>query len=234
MKYVYGPVYSRRLGRSLGVDITPGRNCSLDCVYCEEARPTTDLTLKGGKYAPTGEVISQIRQAATKELHYITFSGSGEPTLHKDLGNILKVLKGLKIPLAILTNSSLLHRDDVREDLGHADLVVPSLDAVSEDVFIKVNRPCPGLTSEMVLDGLRNFCLNYTGTIWLEILLVSGYNDGPEEINNIASFTNSLPIDKVHLNTISRGTTVPGCTPLSRDRLEEIAKFFVVPIEIYT
>lgn len=236
VKHVYGPIKSRRLGVSLGVDATPGRVCSIDCVYCEEAKPTVNLTLERSEYAPAEEIKNEVAEllATTKiEIDYITFSGSGEPTLNSTLGKIIGDLKKHGIPIAVLTNSTLLDRQDVREELKGADLVVPSLDAVSEEAFKKVNRPCKELSAAKVIAGLKTFCAEYNGEIWLEVLLVEGINDSNEEVEAIAAVANSLPIGKVQLNTISRATTVSGVRPVPLKRLKLLSKVFTVPVEIY-
>lgn len=233
MQYVYGPVISQRLGCSLGVNLTPARCCSLDCIYCEEAKPTANLCAARAEFAPVHQVIEEIRAKATPELDYITFSGSGEPTLHSGLGKILAACRDLPPPTAVLTNSTLLHQPSVREELQLADLVVPSLDAASEKVFKRINRPAPGVTVEHVKHGLRLFCQEYSGAIWLEVLFVSGVNDCKQEVEAIAEFANTLQIDKVHLNTIRRPTTVPGCRPVEKQKLATIAQLFAKPVEIY-
>lgn len=233
MGYVYGPVNSRRLGWSLGVDLTPGRVCSLDCIYCEEARPTAVLTCIRGEYAPTEQVIEEIRTRAIPGLDFITFSGSGEPTLHCGLGKIISAIKDLGTPIAVLTNSTLLNQADVRRDLDLADLVVPSLDAISQDVFEKINRPYFSVSVHDIIEGIKAFCNVYKGRIWLEVLLVKGVNDHPQEMQKIADLANSLPIEKVHLNTICRGTTVKKIEPVAKDILMKYKKLFNVPVEIF-
>lgn len=233
MGYVYGPVNSRRLGWSLGVDLTPGRVCSLDCIYCEEARATAVLTCIRGEYAPAKQVIEEIRARAVPGLDFITFSGSGEPTLHSGLGEIIAVIKDLGIPIAVLTNSTLLNQADVRRDLDLADLIVPSLDAVSQDVFEKINRPCSSVSVHDVIEGIKAFCNVYKGRIWLEVLLVKGVNEHPQEMQKIAEIANTLPIERIHLNTICRGTTVKKIEPVAKDILIEYKKLFNIPVEIF-
>ncbi len=234
MQYVYGPVTSRRLGCSLGVDLTPERCCSLDCIYCEEAKPTANLCTTRNEYAPTLQVIEQIREAVTPEVDYVTFSGSGEPTLHSGLGIILASCRDLAPPTAVLTNSSLLNMERVRQELNLADLVIPSLDAVSEEAFNKLNRPAPGVSAKRIMQGLESFCGEYTGTVWLEVLLVEGVNDNRQEVQLIAEFVNKLSVDKVHLNTVSRATTVADCRPVAREKMEQLVDLFSAPVEIYT
>lgn len=234
MNYIYGPVNSRRLGRSLGVNLTPGRVCSLDCIYCEEARPTATLTCTRGEYAPTKKVIEYIKAKVkvVSGLDFITFSGSGEPTLHSGLGEIISAVKDTGVPIAVLTNSTLLNRADVRKDLDLADLVVPSLDAVSQDVFEKINKPSAAVSAADVVEGIGTFCNLYKGKIWLEVLLVKGINDHIGEVQKIAEIANTLPLEKVHLNTICRTTTVKKIEPVAKDTLVDLKKYFKAPVEI--
>ncbi len=233
MKYTYGPVHSRRLGLSLGVNITPGRVCSFNCIYCEEGTPTQELTLERREYAPTDQVVQEIKSQASKDLDYITFSGAGEPTLHIDLGTIISDIKELDIPIAVLTNSSLLYLAGVREDLKKADLVVPSLDSIRDQSYQLINRPCPDLPLDLILEGFKKFCHEYEGDIWVEILFVRGINDTLEEVKELASFINPLPIDGIQLNTVSRGPTVSGTGPVDMSRLEEFKAYFVHPTKLF-
>ncbi|UMZ73124.1 radical SAM protein [Natranaerofaba carboxydovora] len=234
MGYIYGPVHSRRLGLSLGVNVTPNRVCSFDCVYCEEAVPTRTLTLERREYAPTKDVIDEIKSTATNDLDYITFSGEGEPTLHSELGTIIdKIKSALNIRVAVLTNSTLLHRDDVISDLKKADLIVPSLDAIFEDSYKKINRPPEDLSLDSLLKGFEKLCCEYKGSIWVEILLVKGINDSDEEVKEMARFVNKLSVDGIQLNTVSRSTTVPGTGPVSMKKLKEFKGYFEHPVDIF-
>jgi wyosine [tRNA(Phe)-imidazoG37] synthetase (radical SAM superfamily) len=166
-------------------------------------------------------------------LDFISFSGSGEPTLHSKLGEIIKETKTIGTPVAVLTNSTLLKRADVRADLSAADLVIASLDAVSQEIFEKINRPCSFISSTDIIDGLRLFCDEYKGKVWLEVLLVKDVNDCPQEVQKIAEVANSLPIEKVHLNTICRDTTVKGIKPVPKDTLIQLGEMFYAPVEVY-
>ncbi len=231
--FVYGPVFSRRLGRSLGVNLTPDRICSFDCIYCEEGCPTKNLTLERAIYADTDTVIQEINKHTDPHLDFITFSGEGEPTLHQDLGKILAEIKKLTVPSAVLTNSSLLVHQDVQEDLAHADLLVPSLDSVSETIFQQVNRPHSDVELSDILSGLEQTAHKLPCEIWLEILVVKGFNDNEAEFKQLAYFVNTLPINKVQLNTLNRGTTVPGIKPVSYQKLERLASMFKHPVELY-
>jgi wyosine [tRNA(Phe)-imidazoG37] synthetase (radical SAM superfamily) len=183
-KMIYGPVPSRRLGISLGLDIIPFKTCSYDCIYCQLGR-TTEQTLERRSYVTISSLINQLKEVLelNEEIDYITFSGSGEPTLNQDIGEMIRKVKELTcIPVAVLTNGSLLWEERVRKNLSYADLVVPSLDAVSEEVFRRVNRPASGLSIEKVLRGLESFTWSFKGKIYLEVMLVKGMNDSEEEI----------------------------------------------------
>ncbi len=234
MKYTYGPVHSRRLGLSLGVNITPNRVCTFNCIYCEENIPTKTLTIERKEYSPTRQVIEEIKRSASKDLDYITFSGEGEPTLHINLGTIIKHIKDLGIPIAVLTNSSLLYLEEVRKDLMKADLVVPSLDAIFEISYKKINRPASGLPLKSFLEGFKNFCYEYDGKLLVEILFVKGVNDTFEEVKELADFINKLPVDGIQLNTVSRKPTVSGTEPVSLSKLKEFKKYFLPPTQIFT
>lgn len=224
----YGPVPSRRLGFSLGVDIIPYKVCSYNCIYCQLGK-TTNKTLRRRSYANPATVLKGIKTAISenKKIDYITFSGSGEPTLNKDLGILIQKTKKItSIPVAILTNGSLLWRKSVREDLASADLVVPSLDAVSAGVFKKINRPAKGLNIKKVLDGTKKFTEDFKGEIRLEIMLVKGINDSEKEIKKINEFVKDLKIDKIELNTVIRPPNDPQAKPLKKEELLRIKKLF--------
>jgi len=169
--YVYGPVPSWRLGRSLGVDVIPFKICSFNCIYCETGR-TTDLTVERKKYVSKAPVIEELKAflSKRKNIDYITFSGSGEPTLNSKIGGMISEVKKLTdIPVAILTNSSLFSREEVRRELREADVVLPSLDVVSQSLFESLNRPHPSLKIEEIIDGLIEFRKEFKNKIWLEV-----------------------------------------------------------------
>jgi wyosine [tRNA(Phe)-imidazoG37] synthetase (radical SAM superfamily) len=235
-KLIYGPVPSRRLGISLGVDIVPYKNCSYDCVYCQLGR-TTDHTIKRRSFVPVDSVINQIREVVDQnsDIDYITFSGSGEPTLNQDLSRLIERVKNLThIPVAVLTNASLLWDSRVRKDLSGADLVVPSVDAVSEEVFRKINGPVEGLTAAKVLQGIKDFCSDFAGKVYVEIMLVKGINDSEDEIKRINRFVRGLKADKIQLNTVVRPPGDPGARPLDPQEMLKIRELFdpSLPVEI--
>lgn len=225
-RYLFGPVCSRRLGTSLGVDLVPLKTCTFNCVYCECGR-TTSLTGERREYVPTDRVIAEVDEYLAKvpDLDYVTFAGSGEPTLHSGIGEIISFIKDRypRYHVAVLTNSALLTDPDVRIALMRADLVVPSLDAVSEEVFQEINRPCPGLTAGQVLAGLEAFAREFMGEIWLEVFIVPGLNDTEEEILRLRDAIAVIDPDCVQVNTLDRPGTEVWVRPAPPLALERIA-----------
>ena len=173
MRFIYGPVPSRRLGRSLGVSPIPRKTCTYSCVYCHLG-PTTRLTVARESFFPKDEIYDEIASALPEaDADYVTFSGDGEPTLCKDLGWLIRRCKAdFDTPVAVITNGSLLSLPEVREELREADLVMPSLDAGSAGVFRQINRPERSLEFDTVIEGLVAFRNEYPGLIWLEVMLV--------------------------------------------------------------
>ncbi len=224
--YIYGPVPSRRLGFSLGIDILPFKTCTLDCIYCQLG-PTPKKTVERKKYFATDSVLAQIERALSsgQRIDYITFSGSGEPTLNTDLGTLIREIKTITdIPVAVLTNSTLLTDEEVRKELSAADLVVPSLDAATQDVFIEVNRPHASLKMEDIIAGLKKFRKEFKGQIWLEIMLVAGINDSPEHIKKLKAAVREIEPDRIQLNTVIRPPAEARAKALSIEELEKIQK----------
>ncbi len=205
-KYTYGPVPSRRLGFSLGIDIIPFKTCTFDCVYCQLGK-TTNNTARRAEYSPVHDIVDEIRHvlAEPKHIDYLTFSGSGEPTLHSRLGYIISSIKKFSdIPVAVLTNGSLLTLVEVREDLSHADVVAPTLCGTANDIVQRINRPVPGITQRKIVQGLVDFRNEYAGEIWLEVMLILGMNDSDEHILRLADCIRMISPDKIHLNTVVR------------------------------
>ena len=209
-RYLFGPVPSRRLGRSLGIDLVPQKTCTFDCAYCECGR-TTVLTLERREYVPTDRVIAEIDDCLAKapDIDYVTFAGSGEPTLHSGIGDIISFIKDRypRYRVAVLTNGALFVDPDVRAALMRADLVVPSLDAVSEDIFRDINRPSPGITAGQVVAGLVAFSREFPGVIWLEVFIVPGKNDTDEELLRLRDAVAAIAPDRVQVNTLDRPGT---------------------------
>jgi wyosine [tRNA(Phe)-imidazoG37] synthetase (radical SAM superfamily) len=229
LKYLYGPVPSRRLGRSLGIDLVPHKICTYDCIYCQIGA-TTQKTLVRKEYVPSGDVIEEVDRflrEETSSVDYLSLSGSGEPTLNSQ---IRKVIEGVKkitsIPIAVITNGSLFYLEEVRHDLIEADVILPSLDAVSSDAFLKINRPEAGLSAERIIEGLEKFRRIYKGKIWLEILFCKGVNDSQDELNRMKEAVERIEPDQIHLNTVVRPPSERRATPLSRKELEKIQAFF--------
>ena len=200
--YVYGPVPSRRLGRSLGVSPIPPKTCSYTCVYCQLGR-TTDLQIKRESYFPKEDILADIISSAPEgRVDYVTFVGDGEPTLNKDLGWLIQHTRDrLHLPVAVITNGSLLSQKDVREDLGMADVIIPTLDAGNEMTFRAVNRPHRNISFDSMLRGQIDFRREYSGQIWIEVMLVKGLNDTEEELQSIKHAIDMIEPDRVYVLT---------------------------------
>lgn len=221
---VYGPVPSRRLGYSLGVDILPFKTCSMDCVYCQLGA-FARTTVRRRDYVPVRAVLAQIRKAlgSGARIDAVTFSGSGEPTLHSGIGRIIAGIKRMTdVKVVVLTNSSTLTGRRNGRDLLQADVVVPSLDAVTDPVFVRVNRPHPGLTAAAIIDGLVRFRRRFKGQIWLEVMLVRGINDGPAHLRALRKAVDRIRPDRVQINTVVRPPAVKSARPLSEAELERV------------
>ncbi len=238
MKYrhLFGPVPSRRLGISLGIDLIPAKICSQNCIYCEVGE-TTELTLTRKEYISLESVCRELDNylGTSPELDFITFSGSGEPTLNSRTGELVLYLKENypQYKLACITNSSLLWDAKVREELVLVDLLLPSLDAVSEAVFQKLNRPHIELMASMIVEGLIEFRKIYGGEIWLEIFLSPGINDTQSELAKLKQACAEINAEKIQLNTIDRPGVERGLRAETRERLEEIVEYFQpLPVEI--
>ena len=214
-RYLFGPVPSRRLGLSLGVDLNPAKVCTENCVFCQVGR-TTDLTLERKEWVPTADVLAEFDRwaAAGRSADFITLSGSGEPTMHSRFGDVLRHVKAAgKFKTALLSNGSLMWRSDVRRDAGEADVVKVTLSAWDEASFARIHRPAPEVTFERLLAGERALREEFRGQLWVEVMLLPGYNDAPEAVRAIAELVKSLRADAVHLNTTTRpalaGVAVP-------------------------
>jgi wyosine [tRNA(Phe)-imidazoG37] synthetase (radical SAM superfamily) len=228
-KHLFGPVPSRRLGMSLGIDLIPKKVCSLNCVYCEVGK-TTKLTLDRMEYVKFEKVITELKQfmSSNPKIDYITFSGSGEPTLNNRIGDVLKFIKKEypKIKTAVLTNGSLLYDKNLRKELLDADVILPSLDAASQDVFEKIDRPNSELNIETYIQGLVDFRKEYSGKIWLEILFLKGYNDSKKELILLKEAILKIQPDSIQLNTLDRPGTVHDLIPLTKEEMQGIIDFW--------
>jgi wyosine [tRNA(Phe)-imidazoG37] synthetase (radical SAM superfamily) len=228
-RYLYGPVPSRRLGRSLGIDLVPHKICTYDCIYCQIGN-TTKKILARKEYVPVKKVLEEVRdfpKGEASSIDHISLSGSGEPTLHSLIRSVIEGIKAItSIPIAVITNGSLLYDEEVRQDLLRADIVLPSLDAVSADVFMRINRPRPGFSVEKVIEGLVEFRKVYKGQIWLEMLFCKGVNDGNEELLRMKKVVDRIQPDLIHLNTVVRPPSEKWAVPLSPEEMEKIRALF--------
>lgn len=234
MSHLFGPVPSRRLGRSLGVDLVPRKACPFDCIYCEVG-PTTQQTEARLDYqaeAIMAELSAYLRQGPP-ELDYITLAGSGEPTLNLATGQIIRHIKALTdTPVAVLTNGALFYLPEVREELKAADLVLPSLDAAREESFRAINRPRPDYPLSRLIAGLEAFRREYPGQIWLEILLLRGLNDSAAELAALRRALRTLAPDKVQLNTAVRPGVEDYARPLSSEEMAGCALYLADGLEV--
>ena len=220
MNYLFGPVNSRRLGLSLGVDLLPYKTCTLNCIYCE-CGDTTNLVRERAEYVPTRDVIRELDVYLSKnpELDFVTFSGSGEPTMHTGIGEIIDFLKDRfpQYKVAVLTNSTLLNDSEVRREIVRADVVVPSVDAVGGEAYRRICRPCAGIDPEALIQGLAEFRKEFLGRIIAEVFIVPGVNDSEEELLRIRTALLAFSPDAIQLNSIDR----PGCVDWIRKPTEE-------------
>ena len=225
VKYLYGPVASRRLGLSLGVDIVPFKVCTLDCVYCQLGG-TTNKTTERADYVSAQTVVAELKQKLAHDLwaDFITVGGSGEPTLNSHLGEIIDGIKKITdIPAAVLTNGTLLFRPDVRKDCAKADVVLPSLDAGDKQSFEEINCPHKDILIENLISGLCDFRNEFAGQIWLEVFLVEGLNTNARQIGLIKNIIERIRPDKVHLNTAVRPTAQVDIKKVGLEKMEAIA-----------
>ncbi len=217
MKTVFGPVPSRRLGQSLGVDPIPSKTCNWNCVYCQLGR-TAPMVNRRADYFPPEAIVAEVRAAVEShregEIDWITFVGSGEPTLHAHLGRMIREIKAFThIPVAVITNGSLLYLPEVREELLAADAVMPTLDAGSAALYRKINRPMGELTFERLMEGLRLFRAAYTGKFLPEAMLIKGVNDSEEALRELAARFAELKPDAIHINLPTRPPAEPWVQP---------------------
>lgn len=230
MKTIFGPVPSRRLGRSLGIDVIPAKTCSYDCIYCESG-PTTHLTIDRRSFVPVEKVLADLHQyfrQYPQGADVLTFSSAGEPTLYEPLGELVGAIKKQfpAYPLVMLTNGSLFWQPQVRRDLLAVDRVVPSLDALTPKVFQRLNRPHPELDLDRILEGLEAFARDYSGQLHMEVMLVAGFNDSAEELRAIARVFDRLQPAEVELNTVVRPPARPDTLGVCAADMERAVTFF--------
>lgn len=232
MRSVFGPVPSRRLGRSLGIDLVPFKTCPFDCIYCQLGR-TTRKTMERREWVPLDAVVAELRERIGCRPDYITFSGSGEPTLYSRLGELIEAIRSMTdIPIAVLTNGALLGRPEVRAELRHASLVIPSLDAGDAAMFRAINRPHDDVDFERFVEGLIAFRREFPGRYWLEVLLLAGRTANEAEVRKIAAWVERIGPDRVQINTATRPPAEPFAHAASPVRLQAMAKLFPCPVDI--
>ena len=203
MKYVYGPIPSRRLGRSLGIDPIPLKTCNWNCVYCQLGR-STPLTNERRDYVPPEAILAEVAQVLARhsagEIDYISFVGSGEPTLHASIGYLIRAVKAMTtIPVAVITNGALLYREDVRRDLLPADVVMPTVSAGTADLFRRIHRPHADAGFERLIEGVTAFRAEYSGQLWVEVMLIRDLNDTVAALRDLASVLRAIKPDQVHI-----------------------------------
>lgn len=213
MKHVYGPVPSRRLGQSLGIDPIPFKTCNWNCVYCQLGR-TSPPTNERRDYFPADEILAEVEVALQAhqpgEIDWLTFVGSGEPTLHASLGAMIRKVRAMtSLPIAVITNGSLLHLPEVREELLTADVVLPTVCAGTETLYRKINRPMAELGFSEFIEGIVAFRDQFPGKLWVEVMLVQDLNDSEEALQDLAAVLRRIRPDEVHLNSPTR----PPCEP---------------------
>ena len=228
-RYLYGPVPSRRLGRSLGIDLVPHKICTYDCIYCQIGK-TTERTLTRQEYIPVHEILEEVKrflEEETSSIEYLSLSGSGEPTLHSKIDSVIGAIKTITfIPIAVITNGSLLYEKEVRESLLQADVILPSLDAASGEIFEKINRPHAGISVDKVIEGMVKFRKVFKGQIWLEILFCKGINDRQSELILMKEAVGRIQPDLIHLNTVVRPPFEKWAVPLNQREMEAMRAFF--------
>ena len=231
---VYGPVPSRRLGRSLGVDIVPYKICSFDCIYCQIGR-TTEHQPERKAYVTAAEVVPQVedRLKTCARPDFITLGGSGEPTLNTELEDIIAGIKSITgVPVALLTNGSMMADPEIRRACCNADVIIPDLDAGDEETFRIINRPCESISFEDVVAGLIALREEFNGQIWLEVFFAAGINDSPQQAKKIADIAEKIKPEKIHINTVARPAAEADVSAVPRERLEELREILGPKAEI--
>ena len=231
-QFIFGPVPSRRLGMSLGVDLVPRKVCSLDCVYCEVGA-TTKLTTQRMEYVPYDKVINELDEFLEHNIppDFITFSGYGEPMLNSRAGDVLQYIKTHypHLQVAVLTNGTLLHDPRVRSELMQADVVLPSLDAATDKTFDKLNRPAENMDVKHHIQGLADFKKEFGGKMWLEIFILPGYNDNNKDVEELRKAIEIIHPDRIQLNTLDRPGTIKGIRPATEGELNAIREKLQFP-----
>jgi len=236
--HIFGPVASRRLGRSLGIDLIPFKTCTYNCVYCE-CGATTNLSIRRADFFPPEEIIAELDQILVKkpDLDYITFAGSGEPTLSLSIGQIIGYLKE-RYPhyrVAVLTNGSFCPLPEVRNALLSADLIIPTVSTTSQKTFERIHRPQSHLSVTSIIDGIIALRELFSHQIWIEVFLIPLLNTTEEELTSLRQVIASIRPDRIQLNTLDRPGTESWIPPMDHDDLERIRDFFSeigIPVDI--
>ncbi len=225
-KHVFGPVPSRRFGRSLGVDLVPFKTCTHDCIYCELGR-TTCRTLERKPYVNLEEILRDLDQALPRDPDIITLAGSGEPTLHSQIGELITAIKKrTSIPVGVLTNGALLFDPQVRRELASADIVAPSLDAGDRKTFAAVHQPHPDLDFDKVIAGMVDFGREFAGQIWLEVFFMEGYTANDDQAEKMAIIARAMSPYRIQINTVTRPPAMSSARPVSKEQLERYVPLF--------
>jgi len=233
-QYLFGPVPSRRLGRSLGIDLTPLKTCTMNCIFCQLGE-TSIKTVLQREYVPINGVLAELAQwtEGDGQADHITLAGSGEPTLHTGFGDVLQWIKDhTAIPSVLLTNGSLLHLPEVRADACRADIVKVTLSAWDDESFQRIHRPAPGVTFEKLVEGERAFREEFDGELWLEVFIVAGMNSAICQVRKIAAIAETLCPDRIHLNTAVRPPADIAVKAVSPEWLAELAGVFGSKAEV--
>ena len=233
MTHVFGPVPSRRLGLSLGIDLIPRKTCSYDCIYCQVGK-TTDRIMEPSSFVSVSGVIEELKEVLQKTSpDVITLAGSGEPTLNTDIGVIISEIKKItSTPVTLLTNGSLLWNRQVREKITGVDILIPTLSSVYQKTYNKIHRPHPGLKLEDILEGLKGMRKEFAGKYFREVFFLAGLNDTEEEVSGLFEIISHIQPDRVQLNTVVRPPSETGAISVSKEKLEEIKNLFGDKTEI--
>jgi wyosine [tRNA(Phe)-imidazoG37] synthetase (radical SAM superfamily) len=227
-QYLFGPVPSRRLGRSLGVDLIPFKTCTMDCIYCQLGETPCAVSQRGD-YVPMQDVLAELDRwnKADGQADHITLAGSGEPTLHSHFGDVFRWVKdNSDIQSVLLTNGTLLHFPEVRQEAALADKVKVTLSAWDEASFREIHRPAEGVTFDLLVSGERAFREGYSGELSVEVFIVDGINSHPSQVRKISEAVSAIHPDRVDINTVIRPPAVEGVAAVPEDHLKELAQLF--------
>lgn len=233
MSHIFGPVPSRRLGVSLGVDLVPAKTCSYDCLYCQVG-PTTGKITEPEAFVPVHDIIDELKERLEKVTpDTITLSGSGEPTLYSPMAGLISAIRETTdVRIAILTNGSLFWKEEVRTGVIEAQIIAPTLSTVFEETYRAIHRPHVDIDLRMIIEGLKALRREFRGLLFMEVVLLAGFNDSNREIAGLRGVIQEISPDKVQLNTVVRPPTDSRAIALDMERLEEIKNFIGNKAEI--